>query len=56
MLALSIQVIPAEHDHEGISLQSMTTKGYPCKVWPRRDIPAEYDHEGISLQSMTTTG
>ena len=39
-----------------LSLQSMTTKGYLCRVWQRRDIPAKYGHDEISLQSMTTKG
>ena len=39
-----------------LSLQSMTTKGYPCRVSLPKDIPADYDHHRISLQSMTPTG
>ena len=56
MISSSIKVISAEFDSYGISLQGLTPRRYPRRVWLRRDIPAGVDSDGISLQGLTPTG
>jgi len=48
--------IPAGYYHHGISLQVITTTGYPFRLLTPRDIIAGYYHHGISLQVISHHG